>query len=92
MKTDSRIRWLVFAACCFVQLAWAELPAKAVWVDVRSPEEYASDHLQQARSIPLDDIESGIGQLGLDKDAPIYLYCGSGRRAGLAKERLEAPG
>ncbi len=66
--------------------------AEAVWIDVRSEEEYARGHLQQAPRIGHDEIETGITALALDKDTPIYLYCAVGGRAGVAKSRLEAMG
>lgn len=70
----------------------AQVPDDAVWVDVRTPAEYAEGHLPQALSIPLDGIEAGVRGRGLPLDTPIYLYCGSGRRAGLARERLQILG
>lgn len=66
------------------------LPADAVWIDVRTAEEYAEGHLAQAALIPYDVIEKGVSDLNLSKDAPIYLYCRSGNRAGKAKIALEA--
>lgn len=67
-------------------------PEQAVWIDVRTQAEYDSGHLQPALNIPHDTIEEGVAPLALAPDTPVYLYCGSGRRAGLAKERLEALG
>jgi phage shock protein E len=67
-------------------------PPEAVWIDVRSAEEYARGHLRQAPRIGHDEIESGIAALALDTDTPIYLYCAAGGRAGMAKSRLEALG
>ncbi|MEZ5570368.1 MAG: rhodanese-like domain-containing protein [Halioglobus sp.] len=66
--------------------------AQPVWIDVRTQQEFDAGHLDAALHIPYDAIESGIAPLSLDPDTPINLYCGSGRRAGLAKERLEALG
>ena len=74
--------------CCFT--ASAEIPANAVWIDVRTHSEFAQGHLPQATHIPYDGIEKGIAALKLPKDTPIYLYCASGGRAGAAKQRLEA--
>ena len=66
--------------------------ADAVWIDVRSAEEYAQGHLEQAPRIAHDQIEAGVAELGLAKNTPIYLYCAVGGRAGKAKRRLEAQG
>jgi phage shock protein E len=90
MKTRSVMWRLALVILCNNSLAWAEVPLDAVWIDVRSPTEYASGHLQQATLSPFDGIEAGIAQLQLSKDTPIYLYCRSGGRAEVAKNRLEA--
>ena len=74
--------------CCFA--VRAEIPANAVWIDVRTHSEFTQGHLPQATLIPYDGIEKGIAALKLPKDTPIYLYCASGGRAGVAKQRLEA--
>ena len=68
----------------------AEIPADAVWIDVRTPAEFAQGHLEQATLIPFDGIEAGIARLQLPKDTPIYLYCAVGGRAEKARQRLEA--
>lgn len=73
-------------------VANAEVPADAVWIDVRTPGEYNQGHLEQAVLIPFDGIEVGATRLQLAKDAPIYLYCAVGGRAEQAKQRLEAQG
>jgi len=65
---------------------------EAFWIDVRSTEEYNTDHVTQAVHIPYTEIAARIGEVTEDKDAPIYVYCRSGRRSGIAKESLEAQG
>ena len=72
--------------------AYAELPGDAVWIDVRTPEEFASGHLEGAHNIPYENINAGVAALGLDQDTPIYLYCRSGRRSGIATETLGKTG
>ena len=86
----SVMRWLVLAIACSCLCARAEVPADAVWIDVRTPTEYASGNLSEALSIPFDGIEAGVARLQLPKDTPIYLYCAAGGRAEVAKQRLEA--
>jgi len=77
----------------FVALtASGQPPADAVWIDVRTPAEYARGHLPQAELIPFDSIGVGAAKLGLAKDAPIYLYCAVGGRAEKAKRSLQALG
>ena len=73
-------------------IARAELPENAVWIDVRTPGEYAEGHLEGAKQIPFDGIEAGVNKLDLAKDTPIYLYCGSGGRSEVAKQALERKG
>ena len=75
----------------FISVAsWAQIPDNAVWIDVRTPSEYAQGHLAAARLIPFDSIEAGVAGLNLPRDTPIYLYCAVGGRAEVAKQRLEA--
>ena len=87
-KSGMRYLGLIFLCCCLP--ARAELPADAVWIDVRSPAEYANGHLEQSTLIPFDGIEVGVAKLQLGKDTPIYLYCAVGGRSEKAKRRLEA--
>jgi len=70
----------------------AQVPDNAVWIDVRTPEEYAGGHLGGALSIPLGGIEAGVRGRNLPLDTPIYLYCGSGYRSGLGLKRLQILG
>lgn len=90
MTTKFVMQWLTFVILCSWIPARAEMPANAVWIDVRTPTEYASGHLQQAVLIPFDGIEAGVARLQLPNDTPIYLYCAVGGRAEVAKQRLEA--
>jgi rhodanese-related sulfurtransferase len=55
-----------------------------VIVDVRSRGEYKYDHLPGAVHIPFYSIGSGVGDLKLEKNRQIVLYCEHGPRAGLA--------
>ena len=64
-------------------------PENTVWIDVRTAEEFAEGHIAAASNIPYEIIVAGVAEKKLDKDTPIYLYCRSGHRAGIAKESLE---
>jgi len=55
--------------------------AKGVWIDVRSADEFNAGHLQDAVNIPHDQILARIQAVSPDKNAPVNLYCRSGRRA-----------
>lgn len=61
-------------------------------VDVRTPAEFAEKHLVNAANINFfgADFEKDI--LKLPKDAPIILYCKSGRRSEAATEFLTQQG
>jgi rhodanese-related sulfurtransferase len=59
-------------------------------LDVREPAEFSSEHIRGAQSLPLS-------QLGAMRIAPpgaqkLVLVCASGRRSGMACERLAAEG
>ena len=65
---------------------------KGVWIDVRSAEEFNAGHLQDAINIPHEQILDRIQAVSPDKDAPINLYCRSGRRAEVALNALKKAG
>lgn len=60
-------------------------------IDVRSPQEYASGHIDGARNIPLNEIGRRTKDVGR-KDKPVVVYCLSGMRSAQAKSKLEAAG
>ena len=63
-----------------------------IWIDVRSPEEFAEGHLEDAINIPHDQIVAKIMEISTDKNAPLNLYCRSGRRAENALQELRKLG
>ncbi len=83
---------LVLACLLVAARLQAQVPDNAVWIDVRTPQEYAEGHLGGALSIPLGGIEAGVRGRKLPLDTPIYLYCGSGYRSGLGRQRLQVLG
>lgn len=83
---------LLLAALLPVLAARADVPDNAVWIDVRTPGEYARGHLEGASLIPFDGIEVGVARLALPKDIPIYLYCAAGGRSEAARQRLQGQG
>ena len=65
----------------------------AVIIDVRTPEEFSSGHIDGAINIPVDQIRQGIQSIkGLKKDSPVLVYCRTGRRSALARGMLEKQG
>lgn len=63
----------------------------AALIDVRSPEEFASGHIEGARNIPVGEIGARSAEVG-DKDAVVVVYCRSGMRSAQAKSTLESEG
>ncbi|MBQ2281741.1 MAG: rhodanese-like domain-containing protein [Kiritimatiellae bacterium] len=64
----------------------------AILIDVRSEEEFAAGHIDGAINIPYDVIDEKIEEISSDKTKPLYLYCRSGRRVGLAIDALQPMG
>jgi phage shock protein E len=73
-------------------IQWARAETGVTWIDVRTAQEYASEHVEGAVNIPHDVIDERISELTLDADTPIYVYCRSGGRAGLAADTLAEMG
>lgn len=64
---------------------------ETIIVDVRTVREWDNDgHANCTVNIPLDQLESRVGEL--KKDQKVVLVCRSGGRAGTAKEMLEGAG
>lgn len=65
-----------------------------VVLDVRTLEEFQSTtgHLPKARLIPVQELESRIGELSGLKDKTILVYCRSGHRSERASEILTKNG
>lgn len=71
-----------------VATATAAAVTATLWIDVRTPEEFAQGHLDGAINVPLDVIAQQIAFHAPDKSTPVALYCRSGRRAALAQDIL----
>jgi rhodanese-related sulfurtransferase len=63
-------------------------PRNSTWqrIDVRSATEFAAGHIPAAINIPMDEIESRLGDLR--PDPPIVLVCQAGTRAELTRGLL----
>ena len=57
-------------------------------VDVRTPQEFANGHLENARNINYNDPKFKENMALLDKSKPIAVYCGVGGRSGKAAKIL----
>jgi rhodanese-related sulfurtransferase len=65
-----------------------ELAESAYLVDVRTPEEFDSGHIDGALNIPLDGVKEGVSELTSNMYDVIILYCRSGNRSRQAAEIL----
>lgn len=63
-----------------------ELPATALLLDVRNPDEYEAGAIDGALNIPLDELRGRLAELPATQD--IYLYCEGGQRGYLAQRIL----
>jgi phage shock protein E len=64
----------------------------AVLVDVRTPEEYAEGHLDNAININWYDEDFMNDFKNIDKEKTIYVYCQKGKRSASATEMLNSSG
>jgi len=90
MKQNTFLSGLLTAGLLLFTLATSA--TEQVWIDVRTDKEYQESSIPGHPNILYTEIADKIAAVVTDKDAPIYLYCGSGRRAGVAKETLEKMG
>ena len=65
---------------------------EVVVVDVRTREEYDGGHIENAVLVPNESIGSEMPEALPDKEAPLLVYCRSGRRSKDAAEKLLALG
>ena len=68
------------------------LPQGALLVDVRTQREYDEKHLGGAILIPHDFITNHIPGFTRNRNAIVYVYCGTGRRAEKAVKALNSAG
>ncbi|AHX14662.1 phage-shock protein [Dyella jiangningensis] len=61
-------------------------------LDVRHADEYRDGHIAGALNIPVEQLGSRAGALGVPRDREIVVYCASGRRAARAQETLQSLG
>jgi phage shock protein E len=65
---------------------------RSLVIDVRSPEEFAENHIVNAKNLPYDQISETIGAIEPDKSRPIIVYCKSGIRSWSAQKSLRKLG
>jgi len=57
-------------------------------LDVRTPREFASGHLEGATLLPIQEMQRRIGELSEDKERPVFVYCRTGNRSTVASKLL----
>ena len=70
----------------------ATSPQDPLIIDVRSPMEFATGHVDGAVNLPLDRFVDAYAQLIQDTARPVVVYCASGARSGQAVQYLIAQG
>ena len=73
-------------------VGWERIGAGALLIDVRSSDEFSNGHIEGALNIPHSDIDALKAAIGPDTQRSVVLYCGSGRRADRALDKLESLG
>lgn len=63
-----------------------ETDSSAQLIDVRTPGEFASQHIPGSINVPLDRLSDSVDELA--SDGPLVLVCQSGSRASEAQSRL----
>jgi len=67
-------------------------PEDLIIIDVRSPMEYASGHVEGSINLPLDRFVDSYATVIQDKAKKIVVYCASGARSNQAVQFLMAQG
>jgi len=63
----------------------------AIIIDVRSPGEYKTGHIQGSKNYPLDNLRSKVKELK-KPGKPVITVCRSGARSGIATGILKSAG
>ena len=66
--------------------------SKMILIDVRTPEEYASGHINKSINIPIQIFEEEMKAKNYPKDSFIVVYCKSGVRSKKAAQILDSLG
>lgn len=71
---------------------WIAKGNAPLFLDVRTPEEFAAGHVPGAVNIPHDALPARAGELASHKQKDVVVYCESGRRAAIASDALHEAG
>ncbi|MGE0787805.1 MAG: rhodanese-like domain-containing protein [Sandaracinaceae bacterium] len=71
-------------------VAHERVQSGATLLDVRTPEEFASGHIEGAINIPVDEVDRRMTEIPADRG--VVVYCRSGGRSARAAATLSAAG
>ncbi len=83
----NRIKSFLLLTSCLVSIS-ALSKGKIVLVDVRTPQEFAQEHLPSALNIDIKNQDFSKQISALDKEDSYLIYCHSGRRSELATQQM----
>ena len=84
LMNEPLLKWITFSD------AKAMIPDGAIWIDVRLPQEYQTQHIKGAVNIPLPLIRMKFDKL--DHKHRYLIYCDTGRRSSIAAYLLSQNG
>jgi phage shock protein E len=64
----------------------------ALFLDVRTAEEFAEGHVAGATLIPYDQLQTRWREIEAYRDRPVVVYCRTGRRSAIAVRVLQQQG
>ena len=64
---------------------------KAIYLDVREPNEWNLGHIPKAMHIPRGTLETKVEQM-IPRDANVVIYCAGGNRSALAADTMKQMG
>ena len=73
-------------------LKWQAADEEYLLLDVRSPQEYASGHIRDAKNLPYMEVVHVIDKLSDWRDGKIILYDETGRRSAMTAKALLTSG
>ncbi len=71
---------------------WIASGEAPLFLDVRTPAEFAGGHVPGAINIPHDALPARTAELAKHEGEPVVVYCESGRRAAIAAAALQQAG
>lgn len=94
MYMYKKLLTVILLISCFnmMPLHAQNVTTQTLLIDVRTPQEYAQEHLVGAINIEYQDIVAGVKAMAPDVQTPVALYCRSGARAATAQRALREAG